>query len=108
MSMLTDVRYAGRLLRRRPVLSATAVLTLMLGAGGTTAVFSLIHALLLRDLPVERPDELVRLVERRPDGTTAEAFTLVTHDTLQRASNGLSAVIASSQLIGQPGEIEVA
>jgi hypothetical protein len=71
-----DVRYAGRLLRRRPVLSATAILTLMLGMGGTTAVFSLMDALLLRDLPVERPGELVRLAERRSDGTSAEAFTL--------------------------------
>lgn len=51
-----DVRYAGRLLRRRPVLSATAILTLMLGMGGTTAVFSLMNALLLRQLPVERPE----------------------------------------------------
>ena len=102
-----DVRYAGRLLRRRPVLSATAVLTLMLGMGGTTAVFSLMHALLMRDLPVERPEALVRLVERRPDGTTAEAFTLVTHDTLQRGSKALSGVTASSALIGRPGEIEV-
>ena len=100
-----DVRYAGRLLRRRPVLSAAAVLTLMLGMGGTTAVFSLMHALLMRDLPVERPEALVRLVERRPDGTTAEAFTLVTHDTLQRGSKALSGVTASSALIGRPGEI---
>ncbi|MGH7555432.1 MAG: hypothetical protein ACREMQ_20720, partial [Longimicrobiales bacterium] len=76
-----DIRYAGRLLRRRPVLSATAVLTLMLGMGGTTAVFSLMNALFMRNLPVERPEELVRLVERRPDGPAAEAFTLVTHDS---------------------------
>jgi hypothetical protein len=79
----------------------------MLGMGGTTAVFSLLNALLLRDLPVERPDALVRLVERRPDGTTAEAFTLVTHETLQRGSKAFSGVIASSALIGRPGEIEV-
>ena len=102
-----DVQYAGRLLRRRPVLSATAIFTLMLGVGGTTAVFSLLDALLMRNLPVEKPDELVRLVERRPDGTAAEAFTLVAHDALQRGSKTLSGVIASSQLFGRPGEIEV-
>ncbi len=101
-----DVQYAGRLLRRRPVLSATAILTLMLGMGGTTAVFSLLDALLMRNLPVEKPGELVRLVERRPDGTAAEAFTLVTHDTLQRGSKALSGVIASSRLV-RPGEIRV-
>src|SRR5687768_6877068 len=102
-----DVRYASRVLRRRAVLSATAVLTLMLGIGGTTAVFSVMNALLLRGLPVERPRELVRLVERRQDGTTADAFTLDTHAGLQRGSRTLSAVIASSRLIGPPGEISV-
>lgn len=101
-----DVRYAGRLLRRRPVLSASAVLTLMLGIGGITAVFGLLNALLLKDLPVAKPHELVRLVERRPDGTVAEAFTLITHETLQRSS-ALSGVIASSQMSSRPGEIEV-
>jgi putative ABC transport system permease protein len=103
-----DVRYAGRLLRRRPMLSATAILTLMLGIGGTTAVFSLMDALLMRDLPVERPGELVRLAERRADGTMAEAFTLATHETLQQGgSKTLPGVIASSIQVGRPAEIEV-
>lgn len=107
--VVQDVRFAMRLLRRRPAFSATAILTLMLGMGGTTAVFSILDALLTRNLPVQRPGELVRLVERRPDGASAaEAFTLVTHDVLQRGSKTLSGVIASSQLISrQPGEIEV-
>ncbi len=78
----------------------------MLGIGGTTAVFSLTDALFLRELPVERPDELVRLVERRPDGTTTEAFTLVTHDVLQRESRSLAAAMASSLPIPL-AEIEV-
>jgi predicted permease len=104
--LLQDVQYAGRLLRRRPVLSATAIVTLALGIGGTTAVFGLLDALLMRSLPVEKPRELVRLVEPRPNGTLAEAFTLVTHDALQRGSQTLSGVIASSALSG-PGEIEV-
>ena len=61
-----DLRYAVRMLRRRPGFAAAAILTLTLGIGGNTAVFSLVHALLLKGLPVERPDELVRLVEERP------------------------------------------
>jgi putative ABC transport system permease protein len=102
-----DVRYAARLLRRRPVLSATAILTLMLGIGGTTAVFSLVDALRLRNLPVADPEALVRMVERAPDGTRVEAFTLLTHDRLQRGSKTLSGVIASASAIGRAGEIEV-
>lgn len=106
-TIFQDVRYAIRLLRRRPVLSATAILTLMLGMGGTTAMFSLLDALLIRNLPVERPDDLVRLTERNRDGTLAEAFTLITQDTLQRGTRTLSGVIASSAAINRPLEIKV-
>ena len=106
-SLAQDVRYAGRLLRRRPVFSVGAVFTLTLGIGATTAVFSLFDALWLKNLPVEQPHELVRLAERRPDGTVAEAFTLVTHETLQRHSRTFSGLIASSVLFGRPGEIVV-
>jgi putative ABC transport system permease protein len=102
-----DVRYAIRLLRSRPVLSATAILTLMLGMGGATAMFSLLDALLIRNLPVEKPDGLVRLTERRRDGTLADAFTLVTQETLQRGTRTLSDVIASSGPVSRPMEIKV-
>jgi predicted permease len=56
-----DVRHALRGLRRDKGFAAAAVLSLALGIGGNTAVFSLFHALLLRMLPVARPDELVML-----------------------------------------------
>jgi len=101
-----DIRYAGRLLGRRPAFSVTAIVTLMLGMGGTTAVFSLLDALLMRNLPVAQPEELVRLIERRPDGTSAEAFTLVTQDML-RGSRTLSGVTASARALARPEEIEV-
>jgi len=48
LDLLIDLRYAGRLLRRRPAFSITAILTLMLGMGGTTAVVRLFDALLMR------------------------------------------------------------
>lgn len=53
-----DMRHTFRMLRRSPVLAAAAVLSLGLGIGGNTAIFTLIDALLLRELPVERPSEL--------------------------------------------------
>jgi predicted permease len=56
-----DLRLAVRRLRRQPALSAVIVLTLALGLGANTAVFALVDALLLRSLPVERPEELYRL-----------------------------------------------
>src|SRR5664279_2333637 len=56
-----DVRYGLRGLRRSPGFTAAAVLSLALGIGANTAIFSLFHTLMLRMLPVERPQELVSL-----------------------------------------------
>lgn len=58
-----DLRYAARTLWRSPGFCAVAVLSLGLGIGANTAIFSLIHALLLRPLPVENPDQIVLLTD---------------------------------------------
>jgi predicted permease len=60
---LDDLRYAARRLWHRPAFTIAALLTLTLGLGANIAVFSLMHAVLLRSLPVERPGELYRLGE---------------------------------------------
>jgi predicted permease len=59
-----DVRVAARSLLRTPAFSAVAVLTLALGIGASTAVFSVVDGVLLRPLPFPEPDRLVRLYER--------------------------------------------
>ena len=56
-----DIRFALRRLRQQPGFTTVAVLTLALGLGANIAVFTLVHALILRTLPVERPQELYRL-----------------------------------------------
>jgi putative ABC transport system permease protein len=56
-----DIRFAFRMMRRTVGLTAVAVLSLALGIGATIAIFSVIYALALRKLPVERPEELVEL-----------------------------------------------
>src|ERR1700726_3216370 len=62
-NLLGNLRYAARQFRMSPVFTATAVLTLALGIGGTTAIFTLIHAVMLRSLPVSDPAQLYRVGE---------------------------------------------
>ena len=60
-NLLGDLRYTVRQFRMSPVFTTAAVLTLALGIGGTTAIFTLIHAVMLRSLPVSDPARLYRI-----------------------------------------------
>jgi predicted permease len=59
--VLADLKHALRQLRRSPGFALTAILTLALGIGATTAIFTLVHAVLLRSLPVQDPSTLLRV-----------------------------------------------
>lgn len=61
MQFVDDVRYAMRQFAHAPGFTGTAVLTLALGIGATTAIFTLVHAVLLKSLPVAKPSELYRV-----------------------------------------------
>jgi len=76
-SLAADAVHGARLLRRRPALTALAVLTLSLGIGANAAIFTLLNAILLRPLPYADPDRLVVLVDRFSRlGVTATAPTI--------------------------------
>jgi putative ABC transport system permease protein len=74
--LLDDLRYSLRIAVRRPWLSLTIVATMILGVGTTTAVFSVIDALLLRPLSFPAPEQLVHLSSPVPDAPTAMVASL--------------------------------
>lgn len=69
-SMAADVKYAVRQLRSSPLFTVVCVATLAVGIGANTAIFTLIHAIMLRSLPVRDPQQLVRLSGDDPDCCT--------------------------------------
>jgi hypothetical protein len=61
---ISDLRYAFRALRKAPVFACAAILTLALGIGANTAIFSVFNAVLLRSLPFPSPERLIRIYEK--------------------------------------------
>ena len=103
-SLWRDVRYAVRTLRRSPAFSAVAVLTLALGIGANTAIFSVINAVMLRPLPVEAPDELISLAVVSADGTDS-LFSYAAYR--QFATEGTTVVDAIAASSARPDAISI-
>src|SRR6267154_2431210 len=101
---LMDVRYALRILRKSPGFAAVAVLTLALGIGANTAIFTVINAVMLRALPVQRPQQLVTVgdpakVYSWGTGTPrTDAFSYPLYREVRDHNDVFSSLLASSNL----------
>jgi len=92
-TLLQDVRYALRMLRNKPGFTAVAVLTLALGVGANTAIFSIVNAVVLRSLPYRDPDQLVRIYFNSPGvGMRNVLFSVPELDDLSNRSGVFSDV----------------
>ncbi len=105
-NLLRDVAFSARLLRRSPGFTLVAILTLTLGIGANTAVFSLLNGLLLRPLPVPNASELVLL--RMAPGETVSSFCAPLFRALEKKHDAFRSVFAFAndnrvQLRGQNG-----
>lgn len=93
-NLLQDIRYALRGLRRSPGFALTAVLTLALGIGATTAIFSAVYALLIRPLPYRDPGKIVYLGQHVPGAFSFDGFPAPDIFSLQQHMRSFSAVAA--------------
>jgi predicted permease len=91
-SLIAYLRYAARQFRHSPVFTTTAVLTLALGIGGTTAIFSLMHAIMLRSLPVADPASLYRIGEGNEccmEGGPQDSWGMYSYPLVERLRQNL-------------------
>jgi len=85
-NLIQDLRYALRMFAKSPGFSAIAILTMALGIGATTAIFSLVDATLLHPLPYPHPEELVRIEDDLPGaGATDAGISIPEFKDLQRS-----------------------
>lgn len=95
-TLIQDVRYCLRQLRRSPGFTAVAVLTLALGIGANTAIFSAAEAALLRSWPAKAPERLVKIIARTPQGRD-DTFSYPDYRDLTEQNRLIAGILAYSR-----------
>ena len=94
---LGDLRYASRALRRQPTFTIIAVLTLTLGIGANTAIFSVVKAVVLNPLPYDDPEQIAVVWETNPDGGL-DQVSIPTFQDWQRDASSFASLAAYRQV----------
>ena len=110
-SLRQDAVYASRMLRKRPGFSALCVLTIAVGVGASTALFAVLHAVLLVPLPFPQPDSLVRVFDTNPEAgierTGAASANLADWRRRARLITGVAGYYSMGRTLTTDGSSEV-
>jgi len=96
-TLIADVRYALRVMRKNPGFTAIAILTLALGIGANTAIFSVVYAVLLKPLPFKNPQQLVAVFAAKPQEGVPKTGVSFPNFEEWRAQNTVFSELAGNQ-----------
>jgi len=111
-SLGQDLRYGVRIMLKNRTFTVVVILTLALGIGANSAIFSLVDHFLLRALPVKDPQQLVSVRAARPNGGTTGSFAYPAFEEIRDLNNSFSGIFAydgshaSATFDGQPDYVD--